>query len=230
MGMSQPVKLSDALVLDARIAGVAQERSIARQVEFWAKLGRSVELLLEGGQVLKLCRSVGATPLADLVDVIDTPVGREKLKSYLESEPYPHFKALSSRAGMLVGAGTLVRIEENGKRTVGRFVNREFIPSPIQLRNQFTHNTLPKSLQAERDLEDALEDWEWTDDPQLNDQINQIRKQQRFLSKLDQTSASASNPPTVEKEPETGSGFSAAIDRDARESFRTRRKARSRQA
>jgi hypothetical protein len=38
--MSQPVKLSDALVLDARLAGEVQERSIAGQVEFWAKLGR----------------------------------------------------------------------------------------------------------------------------------------------------------------------------------------------
>ena len=44
--MGQPVKLSDALVLDARIAAEAQERSIAGQVEFWAKLGRSVELLV----------------------------------------------------------------------------------------------------------------------------------------------------------------------------------------
>ena len=38
--MSQPVKLSDALVLDARLAGEAVERSIAGQVEFWARLGR----------------------------------------------------------------------------------------------------------------------------------------------------------------------------------------------
>ncbi len=33
--MSQPVKLSDALVLDARITGKLVERSIAGQVEFW---------------------------------------------------------------------------------------------------------------------------------------------------------------------------------------------------
>jgi ParD-like antitoxin of type II bacterial toxin-antitoxin system len=41
--MSQPVKLSDALVLDARLAGEAMERSIARRVGFWARLGRAVE-------------------------------------------------------------------------------------------------------------------------------------------------------------------------------------------
>jgi hypothetical protein len=124
--MSQPVKLSDALVLDARIAGEAQERSIAGQVEFWAKLGRSMELLLEGRQVLRLCRTVGATPLADLVDLVETPAGKDMLKSYLDSEPYPHFEAHLSQTGLLV------RIEENGTRTVGRFVNRTFIPVPLE--------------------------------------------------------------------------------------------------
>ena len=124
--MSQPVKLSDALVLDARIAGEAQERSIAGQVEFWAKLGRSIELVLEGQQVLKLCRTVGATPLADLVDSVDTPTGRERLKAYLDSEPYPHFEAHPSEAGLLV------RIEKDGMRTVGRFVNRKFTPAAAQ--------------------------------------------------------------------------------------------------
>jgi len=37
--MSQPVKLSDALVLETRLAGEIVERSIAGQVEFWARLG-----------------------------------------------------------------------------------------------------------------------------------------------------------------------------------------------
>jgi hypothetical protein len=119
--MSQPVKLSDELVLDARIAAETQERSIAGQVEFWAKLGRSVELMLDGQQVLTLCRTVGATPLADLVDLVDTLPGREMLKTYLDSEPYPHFEAHPSQAGLLV------RAEENGVRTVGRFVNRTFV-------------------------------------------------------------------------------------------------------
>ena len=121
--MSQPVKLSDALVLDARIAAQAQERSIAGQVEFWAKLGRSVELLLDGRQGLALCRTVGATPLSELVDLVETPKGREMLKNHLDSEPYPHFEAHPSQSGLLV------RIEENGVRTVGRFVNRAFIPT-----------------------------------------------------------------------------------------------------
>jgi hypothetical protein len=119
--MSQPVKLSDALVLDARIAGEAQERSIAGQVEFWAKLGRGVELLLDGQRVLSLCRTVGVTPLSDLVDAVDTPEGHAMFAAYLESEPYPHYAAHPTREGLLV------RTEKNGARTVGRFVNRVFV-------------------------------------------------------------------------------------------------------
>jgi hypothetical protein len=120
--MSQPVKLSDELVLDARIAGEAQERSIAGQVEFWAKLGRSMEFLLEGRQVLTLCRTVGATPLAELVERVDSPKGRKTLKTFLESEPYPHFEAHPTQPGVLI------RIEESGERIMGRFVNRTFVP------------------------------------------------------------------------------------------------------
>jgi len=119
--MSQPVKLSDALVLDARLAGEAEERSIAGQVEFWAKLGRSVELMLDGQTVLNLSRKAGSQSLAKLVEMVDTPSGREIFNAYLESEPYPHYEAHPS------GPGLLIRIEENGKRTVGRFVNRVFV-------------------------------------------------------------------------------------------------------
>ena len=118
--MSQPVKLSDALVLEARLAAEVQERSIAGQVEFWAKLGRSVDGLLGGEQVVTLLRTA-ATPLAELVAMADTPAGRKKLDAYLESEPYPHFEAHPARSGYLI------RTEEDGTKTVGRFVNREFL-------------------------------------------------------------------------------------------------------
>ena len=47
--MGQPVKLSDELVLKARVAGEASRRSIAGQVEYWARLGKSIDALLEGG-------------------------------------------------------------------------------------------------------------------------------------------------------------------------------------
>ena len=44
--MGQPVKVSDTLLLDARLMGEATHRSIAGQIEFWARLGRAVAALL----------------------------------------------------------------------------------------------------------------------------------------------------------------------------------------
>jgi hypothetical protein len=118
--MSQPVKLSDGLVLDARIAGEVVERSIAGQVEFWARLGRSIEPLLEGQKVMALCRAGATRPLSELLLTVDSPEGRQRVADYLETLPFPHYRAWPE------GRGLLERIEEDGTRTVGRFVNREF--------------------------------------------------------------------------------------------------------
>ena len=122
MSMSQPVKLSDGLVLDARLAGKVVARSIAGQVEFWARLGRSVELLLEGQQVLALCRNATARPLSACLESVDTMEGRERVAAVIESGPFPHYHPHPNRPGLLV------RIDENGRRVVGRFVKRQFQP------------------------------------------------------------------------------------------------------
>ena len=50
--MSQPVKISDELILDARLTAEIAERSIAGQIEFWAQFGRAIEPLLEGSRAL----------------------------------------------------------------------------------------------------------------------------------------------------------------------------------
>lgn len=57
----KPVKLSDSLALEARLIGETTERSIAGHVEFWTRLGRSVELTLQGQQVLRLCQNAVET-------------------------------------------------------------------------------------------------------------------------------------------------------------------------
>ena len=121
-GMSQPVKLSDALVLDARLAGKTVERSIAGQVEFWAKIGRAVESLLQGEQVLALCRNAAARPLSACLKSVDSSEGQRRVSDYLHNQPYPHYEPHPEKTGLLI------RIEANDKRTVGRFVNREFQP------------------------------------------------------------------------------------------------------
>ncbi len=120
--MGQPVKLSDALVLDARLVGEAAERSIASQIEFWARIGRAVESVLRTDSVLRLKQRGDAAPLSDCLRSVDTKAGHARLSAYLETRPFPHFEAAADRPGHIV------RIDASGKRTVGRFVNRQFRP------------------------------------------------------------------------------------------------------
>jgi len=117
--MSQPVKVSDALLLDARVAGAIVERSIAGQIEFWAKIGRALEPLLRGDHVLALCRAGNVKPLSACLESVDSSAGRQRVFEHLKSRPFPHYEAAES-------PGLLVRIEADGKRTMGRFVNRQF--------------------------------------------------------------------------------------------------------
>jgi len=118
--MGQPVKLSDSLILDARVVGKAAERSIAGQIEFWARVGKAVEPMLRGDRMLRLKQRGDAVPLSKLLETVDSKAGRERLKAQQAARPFPHFEPAPGRPGLLV------RIEADGKRTVGRFVNREF--------------------------------------------------------------------------------------------------------
>lgn len=121
--MSQPVKLSDELVLDARLTAKVTERSIAGQIEFWARLGRAIEPLLSGDKSIALKESGDSVPLSSLFSTVDTRTGKKKVKDYLAAQPFPHYEALPDKPGFLV------RIDESGKKTVGRFINRKFEPA-----------------------------------------------------------------------------------------------------
>src|ERR1700722_5174808 len=89
--MSQPVKISDELILDARLTAEVAERSIAGQIEFWAQLGRAIEPLLEGSRALALRRAGAAVPLSECLASVDPDAGRRRVADYLESRPFPHY-------------------------------------------------------------------------------------------------------------------------------------------
>ncbi len=118
--MSQPVKLSTSLILDARLTSEITERSIAGQIEFWARLGRAIEPLLQGAQSLALSRAGATMPLSECLASINSQEGRKRLNTYLQSQPYPHYEAAPDTPGLLV------RTEADGRRTLGRFVQRKF--------------------------------------------------------------------------------------------------------
>jgi hypothetical protein len=120
--MPQPVKISDALLLEARIAGETMNRSMAGQIEFWAQLGRSIERLMTGKDIHRLRSTTPPPKLSEVLASIGTPAGRARLQAVLDAKPFPHFRAVP-------GDRTLMeRIDEDGTRTIGRFIQRAFVP------------------------------------------------------------------------------------------------------
>jgi hypothetical protein len=122
--MGQPVKISDELILDARLTAEIAERSIAGQIEFWAQLGRAIEPLLEGSRALALRRAGAVVPLSECLASVDSAAGRQRVVQYLESGPFPHYQAAPGSPGLVV------RVDGDGARTLGRFVGREFQSVP----------------------------------------------------------------------------------------------------
>ncbi len=120
------MKLTDELVLDARLTARVAERSIAGQIEYWAQLGRAVEPLLRGDRALALRKSGNARPLSEAIEAVESQEGRKRVAEHLENLPFPHFVAADDRPGLLI------KIDKDGTRTLGRFVNREFVAEPDQ--------------------------------------------------------------------------------------------------
>lgn len=131
--MGMPVKLSDELVLAARMEAQATERTITSQIEHWAKLGRAAEAALSYGEVVKL-KLAGFDAEAP---VAKAKTSRSEMRKRLES--VSHSRARENVLDALRAAGRPVyeatpdhpgyvtRIEADGKRMVGRFEGRRFV-------------------------------------------------------------------------------------------------------
>ena len=58
--------------------------------------------------------------ISECIESVGTPEGNARLKAFLDSEPFPHFEGYPGNRRLLV------RIDADGTRTVGTFVNRKF--------------------------------------------------------------------------------------------------------
>lgn len=130
--MGMPVKLSDALVEDARTEASATDRSITAQIEHWARLGRSMEKVLPHDDALAIKGSDG-----DLKAAFPDAPSRERIAALLREISNGARRQELSRALIAngpvyqsgpAGSGAIERIEPNGRRTLGRLENRRFVP------------------------------------------------------------------------------------------------------
>lgn len=60
--------------------------------------------------------------MSERLDDVDTAAGRARVAAHVAARPFPRFEPAPGRAGLLV------KIDEDGTRTVGRFVKRTFTP------------------------------------------------------------------------------------------------------
>lgn len=58
--------------------------------------------------------------LSDLIASVDSEIGRARVRDYLDSRPFPKYRPIAGRPGVLIC------IKEDGTETVGRFVGRRF--------------------------------------------------------------------------------------------------------
>lgn len=127
--MPHAVKLSDTLIAEARLAADLNNRSVAGQVEHWARLGRALEHDLASPALREVTlQSAADAPgsgslAARLGEALDTALGAESRAAFAAE--------LASRVRYGTDPafpGYLVRDEPDGSRTPGRYVGRKFQP------------------------------------------------------------------------------------------------------
>ena len=76
-----------------------------------------MRLLREGEEDAEI---EATSPLSQCLESVDSPTGRQRVQDFLTTRPFPHYEAAPDHPGLLI------RINEDGSRTLGHFVNRRF--------------------------------------------------------------------------------------------------------
>ncbi len=129
--MGIPIKISDELVRLAQEESGAAGRSMTKQIEHWAQVGRVVETLLRVPEVLALKRAAEnpATALAtpQVKAALETVIrgliesrDRTDIITYLRDSERPIYAASDT-------PGKVVQVDPGGRRARGRIVNRKFV-------------------------------------------------------------------------------------------------------
>jgi hypothetical protein len=130
--MGMPIKITDEFVKIAQDESKVAGRSMTKQIEHWAQIGRAVETLLRAPEVSALKRTAGGTPVAALatpevktaletiIRTLITSANRTDIVAYLQEPRQPIYSASSQ-------PGKVVEVRPGGRRVRGRIVNRKFV-------------------------------------------------------------------------------------------------------
>lgn len=122
--MGLPIKISQDLALAARTEAKVFERSLASQVEHWARIGRAVEQVLGHDQLAALKRQAGMPEFADAMRRVSSEAGQRRALAHLQKLGGPRYGTDPDRPD------GVIRIDPDGSRTRGRFVRRVFVATP----------------------------------------------------------------------------------------------------
>lgn len=130
--MSTPLRVNNGLFQDAEAEGSLSSRSTAKQVEFWAELGKRVAHSVTPAELLALMQGIARV----YIEIPDTqPVNPENVFAMVD-------KASSAKqSGQQITRGTLYyevskrqpglldQVMPDGTRRTGHFSNGSFMPN-----------------------------------------------------------------------------------------------------
>ncbi|HEY7700484.1 MAG TPA: hypothetical protein VIE88_18800 [Vicinamibacteria bacterium] len=126
------MKIADELVEEARETAALANRSIAKQIEHWARLGRAVEQLVKTADVMAFkarladpqdaAKAVRArVALERLVQALADRMDRDAARRFILDTGKPVYEAVPARPDLVS------QVWPDGRRMLGRFVDQEFV-------------------------------------------------------------------------------------------------------
>ena len=128
---ASPVRLQQALMQSAALAGARQHRSAAEQIEYWAALGQQVAGVLDPDKLLDVASGLAAVKVEPITAAAVVP---EQVFAALEQQRRSGQLSQSVSGASLryqaskAQPGLLEEIRPNGNRRLGRFRNGLFEP------------------------------------------------------------------------------------------------------
>jgi len=130
--MGSPVKVADELAKAAKETATLANRSMAKQIEHWARIGRAVEQLVKTSDVMAFKAHFADPADADLV--VEARAALERLvQALVDQTDRDAARALIFDTGepvYEVAPGRTDRVAQvgpGGRKIVGRFVGQEFV-------------------------------------------------------------------------------------------------------
>ncbi len=132
--MPSPMRLDSSLVAAAEREGAMQKRSIPKQIEFWAELGKAIEHVIGFEDIIAVTQglkkievepvtSVSVDP-DDIFDSLETSRKKGTLSEKVTSAAI-YYEASTSRPGLLDRVDSATGIRESGQFIEGEFKVKE---------------------------------------------------------------------------------------------------------